>query len=137
MAIPFGIAIPFIELLGCELQRFGGGQSEVTLAARPEHLNAFAVVHGGVLMTLMDVTMAAAARSATDGLGAITIEMKTSFMRPARAPLRAEGRLLYRTRSMAFTEGTVFDADGQACCHATGTFKFVPGWSATSGVATD
>ena len=128
MAIPFGVSIPFIEMLGCELQRFEGGRSEVTLPARPEHLNAFAVVHGGALMTLMDVTMAAAARSVTDGLGAITIEMKTSFMRAARAPLRAEGRLLHRTRSMAFTEGTVFDADGQACCHATGTFKYVPGW---------
>ncbi len=137
MSIPFGTSIPFIELLGCELQHFEGGRSEITLPARPEHLNAFGVVHGGVLMTLMDVTMAAAARSASDGLGVITIEMKTSFMRAARAPLRAEGRLLHRTRSMAFTEGTVFDADGQACCHATGTFKYVPGWGATPGVATD
>ena len=26
---------------------------------------------------------------------------------------------------MAFTEGTVFDEQGRACAHATGTFKFV------------
>jgi hypothetical protein len=26
---------------------------------------------------------------------------------------------------MAFTEGTIFDADGNACAHATGTFKYV------------
>jgi len=26
---------------------------------------------------------------------------------------------------MAFTEGTVFDAQGNACAHATGTFKYV------------
>lgn len=137
MALAFGISIPFVELLGLELQRFEDGRSEITLPQRPEHLNAFAVVHGGVLMTLMDVTMAAAARSATDGQGAITIEMKTSFMRAAKAPLRAEGRLLHRTRSMAFTEGTVFDADGVACCHATGTFKYVPGWGAAPQIPTD
>jgi uncharacterized protein (TIGR00369 family) len=132
MAIPFGTSIPFIEMLGCELQEFGGGRSLITLAPRPEHLNAFAVVHGGVIMTLHDVTMAAAARSATDGMGAITIEMKTSFMRAAKAPLRAEGRLIHRTKSMAFTEATIFDAEGVACSHATGTFKYVPGWGASA-----
>jgi len=26
---------------------------------------------------------------------------------------------------MAFTEGTVYDASGRACAHATGTFKYV------------
>ena len=32
---------------------------------------------------------------------------------------------MHRTKSMAFTEGTVFDAAGNACAHATGTFKYV------------
>ena len=26
---------------------------------------------------------------------------------------------------MAFTEGTIYDAEGNACAHATGTFKYV------------
>jgi hypothetical protein len=26
---------------------------------------------------------------------------------------------------MAFAEGTVFDAEGRICSHATGTFKYV------------
>ena len=26
---------------------------------------------------------------------------------------------------MAFTEGTIYDAAGLACAHATGTFKYV------------
>jgi hypothetical protein len=26
---------------------------------------------------------------------------------------------------MAFTEATIFDADGRACAHSTGTFKYV------------
>ena len=59
-------------------------------------------------------------------MGAVTIEMKTSFMRPAKGALRATGRLLHRTATMAFTEGSVFDASGKLCIHATGTFKFVP-----------
>ena len=91
----------------------------------PEHLNSFAVTHGGALMTLLDVTMAVAARSVQKDMGAVTIEMKTSFMQPARGLLTARGHLMHRTATMAFTEGTVFDAQGKACAHATGTFKFV------------
>jgi uncharacterized protein (TIGR00369 family) len=95
----------------------------------PEHLNSFAVTHGGVLMTLLDVTMACAARSVCPELGVVTIEMKTSFMRPAiqseHGPLVAKGELMHRTATMAFTQATVFDGRGHACAHATGTFKYL------------
>jgi uncharacterized protein (TIGR00369 family) len=50
--------------------------------------------------------------------------MKTSFMRPAHGPLTAKGRLIHRTRHMAFTEASVYDEAGQVCAHATGTFKY-------------
>jgi hypothetical protein len=32
---------------------------------------------------------------------------------------------MHRTKSMAFTEGTIYDEAGLACAHATGTFKYV------------
>ena len=91
-------------------------------------------------MTLMDVTMAVAARSVDFDLGVVTIEMKTSFMQPAHGKLTGKGRLIHRTRSMAFTEGSVFDAQGQVCAHATATFKYVsrtPSHDATPEIATD
>ncbi len=124
----FGISIPFVEHLGFELQRFEDGQATVELRPRPEHLNIFGKIHGGVLMTLMDTTMAQAARSLQSDHGAITIEMKTSFFVPAEgnAPARCEGRVLHRTRKMAFTEATIYDTEGLACAHATGTFKYSP-----------
>lgn len=76
-------------------------------------------------MTLLDVTMAAAARSVQNDMGVVTIEMKTSFMQPARGKLIGKGHLMHRTVTMAFTEGTIFDEEGRACAHATGTFKYV------------
>ncbi|RYF69762.1 MAG: PaaI family thioesterase, partial [Comamonadaceae bacterium] len=59
----FGVAIPFVDHLGFTLERFEDGESELHYTAAPEHLNSFFVTHGGACMTLMDVTMAAAARS--------------------------------------------------------------------------
>ncbi len=121
----FGLHIPFVAHLGFELVEFAGGLSAVRFPTRPEHLNTFGVTHGGAVMTLMDVTMAAAARSVQPDLGVVTIEMKTQFMRPAKGPLTGKGRLMHRTATLAFTEATILDAAGQACAHATGTFKYV------------
>jgi len=121
----FGVDIPFVKLLGFDLELFEAGRSRISYAPLPEHLNAFGLTHGGALMTLLDVTMAAAARSVQRDSGLLTIEMKTSFMQPARGRVTGEGRLLHRSASLAFTEATVFDEAGQPCAHATGTFKYM------------
>ncbi len=124
-SLSFGVEIPFVTHLSFTLHHMEGGESELRYEAAPEHLNSFDVTHGGATMTLLDVTLATAARSVTPDFGVVTIEMKTSFMQPAVGPLVARGRLLHRTRSIAFVEGTVYDAQGRACSHATGTFKYV------------
>jgi len=124
-AVGFGVEIPFVTHLGFELTVFEGGRSEIRYAPQAEHLNSFNVTHGGAQMTLLDVTMASAARSETPELGVVTIEMKTSFMQPAVGPLTAKGELMHRTATMAFTQATVYDANGKACAHATGTFKYM------------
>lgn len=124
----FGAEIPFVNLLGFTLELFEDGQSVLGYVPQPDHLNSFAVTHGGAVMSLMDVAMATAARSVQKEMGVVTIEMKTSFMRPCPgdgSPLAAKGRLMHRTATMAFTEATIYDAKGQACAHATGTFKYV------------
>ena len=128
MSIDFGVDIPFVTNLGFELKKFDNGESAITYTPRPEHLNSFAVTHGGAIMTLMDVTMAVAARSVQKDMGVVTIEMKTSFMQPAPgdgSQLTGKGRLIHRTATLAFTEATLYDAQGRACSHATGTFKYV------------
>ena len=128
--LKFPIHIPFVEELGLELWSFGGGQAELRVDLAEAHLNSWEVAHGGVLMTMLDVAMAHAARSTNShqpgaGPGVATVEMKTSFMRPAEGLLRAVGKLLHRTTTLAFTEGSVFDEAGRLCAHATATFKFL------------
>ena len=126
----FPVEIPFAELLGLELWGLDEGQAELRLELQPAHLNSRSVAHGGVVMTLLDVAMAHAARgSQTYEPGQrpsmVTIEMKTSFMRPAQGRLKAVGRLLHRTATMAFTEASVFDEHSRICAHSTGTFKYL------------
>jgi uncharacterized protein (TIGR00369 family) len=126
--------IPFVEHLGFELLTMQGGVAEISYTPLPEHLNSFNVTHGGASMTLLDVVMAHAARSMELNMGIVTIEMKTSFMQPAVGALVAKGRLIHRTATMAFTEASIFDAQGKVCSHATGTFKYVRRLPTSAGV---
>ena len=125
--LKFALDIPFVEALGMQLWRFEGGQAEISLELQPQMMNSWQVAHGGVVMTLLDVVMAHAARSVREddrsAPGIVTVEMKTSFMRPAEGRLVATGKLLHGTSRMAFCEGSVRDASGELCAHATGTFK--------------
>jgi uncharacterized protein (TIGR00369 family) len=136
-ALRFVANIPFVEEVGLELWAAADGQSELRLNIDGGHLNHLAVAHGGVLMTLLDVAMAQAARTLHRagepvGPGVTTVEMKTTFMRPALGRLVAKGNVLQRTRSMAYCEARVFDAAGELCAHATGTFKYVRPASASA-----
>ena len=124
--------IPFVELLGFEFLAWEAGSSEVALTLREDLCNSWSVVHGGVTMTLLDVAMARAARSPNQpghptSSSVVTIEMKTSFIRPGLGRMVGKGRLLQRTASMAFCEASVFDESGQLIAHATGTFKYLKG----------
>lgn len=126
--VQFPVQVPFVESLGIELHALEEGRAELRIDLDAGHLNAWEVAHGGVLMTLLDVSMALAARSATGhGGGVATIEMKTSFLRPAQHQLRAEGRVVHKTATLCFCEGMVWDDSGKPCASASGTFKFLRG----------
>jgi acyl-coenzyme A thioesterase PaaI-like protein len=83
-------------------------------------------------MTLLDVVMAHAARSPNQpgheqSPGVVTIEMKTSFLRPGLGRLVARGRLLHRSTTLAFCDALLYDGAGQVAAHASGTFKYLRG----------
>ncbi|MGF6759126.1 PaaI family thioesterase [Paraburkholderia sp. GAS42] len=117
---------PFIDHLGAKLISAVDGVSEVVLPLQPQLLNTWDVAHGGVTMTLADVALAMAARSvAGDGVGVVTVEMKVNFMQPGRGELRATGRVLHRSTTMAYCEGEIRDTEGHFVAKALGTFKYM------------
>ena len=83
----FAVRIPFVEMVGLEFVSCEAGEAELAITLRDELCNSWSVAHGGVTMTLLDVVMAHAARSPNQpghptSASVVTIEMKTSFMRP-------------------------------------------------------
>jgi acyl-CoA thioesterase len=123
----FRLNIPFITELGIEFISAADGRATVALDLKPRHLNSWAVAHGGVLMTLLDVAMAVAGRSLDpEAGGGVTVEMKTSFLQPGKAGARltAIGNAFHRSTTMAFCDGEVRDAHDRLIAKAMGTFKY-------------
>ena len=97
---------------------------EVSFEAKPELLaNPMKQVQGGYLCAMLDECMSVACMVAS-GMTAVapTAEMKTSFYRPAGfGPLRGVGRVSRWGKTIAFTEGELYDSEGRLVAKATGT----------------
>ena len=118
--------VPFLKLLGVRLITAEMGKGEILLALKPEHNNIWDVAHGGVLLTLMDVAMAVAARSSDPSdRSVVTVEMKNNFMQAASGILRVKADTVRRTATMAFCEAKLYNDQGEICCMSTGTFQFI------------
>ena len=115
----------FTELVGTELSSTEEGRASVSLRAEERHLNPGGTVHGGVISTLIDVSMAEALNTMTEeGEQPFTIQITVNYMKP--------GKLGTLTSTAAVRKGgeriTVVEAevvqedDDEVIALATGTY---------------
>ena len=122
----FGIDVPFMRYIGLEAVSIDTDACLTRLPLRPENTNSRGVVHGGVLMSVLDFTLSAAARShAPLEFSAVTIDLTTHFLGEAKTELAVEGRCIRRGGTIVFCEGEVRDRDGQVLTIARGAFKLL------------
>jgi uncharacterized protein (TIGR00369 family) len=97
------------------------GLVRVEFAPQPAFGNHFGDIQGGFVVAMLDAPLALAVFLAT-GEFLPTVEIKTSFLAPARiGPCAAEGRVLRAGRSLVFTEAKLWSGDGTLAAHATAT----------------
>ena len=122
----FDIYIPFVDHLGIELLEKVDGRVRIRFYPKSEHLNSWKGVHGGVVMTLLDVALGSASRALDlSCIGATTVELKANFLAAALGAVTAEGRAQRAGRSLIFAEGEVRDESGVTLAKGSGTFKLV------------
>ena len=118
-------AAPIQDLLGFDLVDVSEGTAAFRYQPDARHRNPLGTVHGGVAMTLLDSAAGAAVHSTLgDGDGYTTLETKVNLVRAVRAttgPLRAEGSVIHRGRTVASAESRLISADGTLYAHATST----------------
>ena len=118
----------FAEFLGVELVLDEEKGVELWLDVREDHLREGRIVHGGVMMSLLDMAMATTvARTLKEGERTVSVTINTEFMRPfSSGRLVARARLERRGRTMGFPVGELVDAEGKMIARATGVWAIVP-----------
>jgi acyl-coenzyme A thioesterase 13 len=119
-----------METIGGELEVWEEGRIVMSLLLEPKHMNPRNILHGGVLMTLMDEAAGAVVASAR-GLHAMraephaTVDMNVSFLSGAVPGelVECEAKTLRVGRSVCFAEVEVRNR-GSGRTVAKGRFTF-------------
>lgn len=120
----FFAGAPFMADLGVVPSAVGEGRVTSELQLKPQHLQHTGQVHAGVMVTMADHSMGAAAQTlAADGYWVITAELSISLLRAAKGErLQCEARVLKPGRQISFTEAEVFcETQGQRVLVAKAT----------------
>jgi uncharacterized protein (TIGR00369 family) len=97
------------------------GLVRVHFAPQPAFGNHFGHIQGGFAAAMLDVPISAAVFVRVRQW-LPTVELKCSFLRPARlGACIGEGRVLRAGRNIVFVEGRLWGADGELAVHATAT----------------
>jgi uncharacterized protein (TIGR00369 family) len=117
----------FIAHVGAHAPTAGDGEAHLEVEVDDRHLNPAGAVHGGLLATLVDTTMGAAVRSATDGEAPATSQLSLTYLRPGTpGTLLVTASVRKRGESLTVCEADV-EQDGKSLVHALATFALVGG----------
>ena len=128
----FFAAAPFMVDLGVEPTAMAPGRITTLLVIQHKHLQHTGQVHAGVMATLADHSMGAAAQTlAPDGHWVLTAELKTSLLRAGKGlRLVCDAVVLKAGRRISFTEAEVWaeaeDGARTLVMKASATMAVVP-----------
>lgn len=118
------------QLMGFNMLRVDQARHEVHVEfdGRDDFCNPMGQIQGGYLCAMLDDCMSVAGLVESQFTCVMpTLEMKTSFLRPALpGKLHGVGRIAKWGRSIAFTEGELYDANDRLLAKATGTAMPTP-----------
>lgn len=102
---------PFSQLLGAELVALEPGRSEFVFVIRPDMLQHFEFVHGGVISSAADMALTFVGGTAL-GTQILTLEIKVNYLRPAVCcRLRAIGTVVSSSARHAVCRCDIYAED--------------------------
>jgi uncharacterized protein (TIGR00369 family) len=116
--------LEFTDHLGFRTLGMQDGAFVIDLDLERRHMSRADRAHGGVLFSMLDTALGRAViEELPPGRGCATVELKINYFRPVqRGRIRASGRCVQRTKSLAYAEGDIVNEEGKLLARATGTF---------------
>jgi uncharacterized protein (TIGR00369 family) len=124
--VPTALIDPFEIYVGPVYD--SGGTSAKAFAMRTDarHMNRRGVLHGGMCMTLADMTLGQAVWDATDKAPCVTLNMQTHFLKPVVEGdvIQVVPQLIRRTRALVFMRGD-FTVNGEIAFTVASVWKLL------------
>jgi uncharacterized protein (TIGR00369 family) len=117
--------IDFTKLVGTEVSSAEEGRAAVSLNAEERHLNPSGTVHGGVISTLIDASMAEALNTITEeGEQPFTIQITVNYMKPGKpGTLTSTAQVRKGGERITIVEAEVVqEVEDEVIALATGTY---------------
>ncbi len=108
---------------GFQLESVGPGTAALRLPHRVELERPGGLLQGAAVMALSDTAFWLAVMTVVgEQLMAVTLEMKTNFLKGAKGALRCEARVLQAGRRVVYGEASCFDTSSRRVSHHTLTY---------------
>ncbi len=121
---------PYFRHLSMAIRKLGIGYALMDIEIKPEHIQAFGYVHGGVFASVIDtVTFWSGFCELDEGVGITTTDLKVNYLAPVQTgKLVARGRTVKMGKTLGLAEATMEDAAGRIVAHGTSSLIVLPGF---------
>lgn len=116
--------VPFLKLLGAEVETVGPGSATLRLPLREELMRNDNIVHGGVMASLIDSSFAFAIMPLLDeGERTVTVDFTIHYLRPlSSGAARAVARVVRAGRRVITVSADLFDENDKLAATALSTY---------------
>ena len=116
--------VPFLKLLGIEIETVGPGTATLVVPVRPELMRNDWIVHGGVMASLIDSAFAFAIIPLLgDGERTVTVDLTIHYLRPlSSGTAKAVARVVRTGRRVVTVSADLFDDNEKLAATALSTY---------------
>lgn len=120
---------PFPAHMAMRLASIELDQAVIELKPAHHHLQAYGIVHGGVLATLIDTaTFWSVYLRVPEDAGLVNVDLKLNYLKPVvNGLLTAEGRAIRSGTTLCYAESYVLNSNRDIVAHGTSTLMVLPG----------
>ncbi|BCU67326.1 esterase [Sulfolobales archaeon HS-7] len=112
--------------LGAEVKRVDTGYAEMILPYTERITRAGRILHGGVIMTMLDYTGGLAVMTINDGEDQVTQELKVNFLNPMyKGPFTSSARIVKGGRTAVVVDVEFRDSENTLGAKGLGTWYII------------
>jgi uncharacterized protein (TIGR00369 family) len=119
---------PLYHRAGISIAKIQDGTVQLDFPYNEEIGRVGKMVHGGIIMYVLDSAAGLAVMTRNHGIDQVTIELKVNFLEPlskSKSPFHATGRVVRVGRTTAVGEAEIKDAEGTLCAKGLGTWYLI------------